>query len=140
MFAATGCVVSETRPVEYKPREDVAVIQYTGGTTGVPKGAMLTHANIAVNARQVVMWFPGIIDEQQRIFGVLPLFHVFAMTSVMNLGILIGAEMVLVGRDADAADDWIAENVRSLDIVVTADIPLAARCLAAGAGVAPPAW
>ena len=86
------------RPVAYKPREDVAVIQYTGGTTGVPKGAMLTHANIAVNARQVAMWLPGVIDEQQRIFGVLPLFHVFAMTSVMNLGILIGAELVLVSR------------------------------------------
>jgi len=47
----------------------------------------------------------------------------------------IGAEMVVVGRDADAADDWIAEHVRRLDIVVTADIPLAARCLAVGAAV-----
>ena len=86
------------RPVAYQPREDVAVIQYTGGTTGVPKGAMLTHANVAVNARQVAMWLPGVIDEQQRIFGVLPLSHVFAMTSVMNLAILVGAELVLVPR------------------------------------------
>jgi long-chain acyl-CoA synthetase len=86
------------RRIEIEPREDIAVIQYTGGTTGVPKGAMLTHANVAVNARQVEMWFPGIIEEQQRIYGVLPLFHVFAMTSVMNLAVLIGAELVLVPR------------------------------------------
>ena len=86
------------KPVELKPSQDVAVLQYTGGTTGVPKGAMLTHANVAVNARQVRIWFPGIAMEQQVILGVLPLFHVFAMTSVMNLAILIGARMVLVPR------------------------------------------
>ncbi len=86
------------KPVAISPQEDVAVLQYTGGTTGVPMGAMLTHANIAANARQVAMWDPDILEGEARIIGVLPLFHVFAMTVVMNMGILIGAELVLLPR------------------------------------------
>ncbi len=86
------------KPVAISPQEDVAVLQYTGGTTGVPMGAMLTHANIAANARQVAMWDPDIQEGEARIIGVLPLFHVFAMTVVMNMGILIGAELVLLPR------------------------------------------
>jgi len=88
----------EVRPVAIAPREDVAVLQYTGGTTGVPMGAMLTHANIAANARQVAMWNPEAELGGERIVGVLPLFHVFAMTVVMNMGLLIGAELVLLPR------------------------------------------
>ncbi len=91
-------------PVAIRSREHVAVLQYTGGTTGIPKGAMLTHANIAINARQVAAWFPGLAAGGERIYGVLPLFHVFAMTSVMNLGVLGAAEMVLAPRfDLDQA-------------------------------------
>ena len=88
-----GCV-----PAKIEPRTDVAVLQYTGGTTGIPKGAMLTHANISINARQIALWFPEQAEGEERILGVLPLFHVFAMTSVMNLGILAAAELVLVPR------------------------------------------
>ena len=81
------------------PVEDVAVIQYTGGTTGVPKGAMLTHANITANAEQVHAWVPdGFLKGDQRMLGVLPLFHVFAMTAVMNFGLRVGAELVLLPR------------------------------------------
>ncbi len=79
--------------------EDVAVIQYTGGTTGVPKGAMLTHANISANAEQVKLWVPdGFLKGDQRMLGVLPLFHVFAMTAVMNFGLRIGSELILLPR------------------------------------------
>lgn len=60
---------------------------------------------------------------------------VVVANSRMSIPSGIGAEMVVVGRGPDAADDWIAENVRRLDVVVTADIPLAARCLAVGAAV-----
>ena len=79
-------------------RKDIAVLQYTGGTTGVPKGAMLTHANIAINARQVSLWDGEPSDHQERVLGVLPLFHVFAMTVVMNAAIVVGAEMILLPR------------------------------------------
>ncbi len=86
------------RRFEIDPRKDVAVLQYTGGTTGVPKGAMLTHANIAINARQVSMWDGEPGEDQPRVLGVLPLFHVFAMTVVMNAAVVAGAEMILLPR------------------------------------------
>ncbi len=76
----------------------IAVLQYTGGTTGTPKGAMLTHANLSVNVTQVKAWQNRIAKEGDRILGVLPLFHVFAMTTVMNFGISLGLEMILLPK------------------------------------------
>ena len=76
---------------------EVAVIQYTGGTTGQPKGATLTHANLSANCAQVIHHV-GEIETAQRIVGVLPLFHVFALTYVLNYGVAIGAELVLLPR------------------------------------------
>ena len=85
-------------PVEIDPARDIAVLQYTGGTTGVPKGAELTHANLYANMRQVEMWAPGPRPGQERFLGVLPPFHAFAMTVLMNPGIAIGPEPVLLPR------------------------------------------
>ena len=76
---------------------DVAVIQYTGGTTGQPKGATLTHANLSANCAQVIRHI-GEGKPDQRIVGVLPLFHVFALTYVLNYGMATGAELVLLPR------------------------------------------
>lgn len=76
---------------------DVALLQYTGGTTGAPKGAMLTHANLTANARQVVSLDPH-REQVDRIVGALPLFHVFANTCVLNRTVLNGGEMVLLPR------------------------------------------
>ena len=84
-----------------KPRitpDAIAVLQYTGGTTGTPKGAMLTHANISTNVNQVKLWRNLQVNEGDRILGILPLFHVFAMTTVMNYGIASGMEMILVPK------------------------------------------
>jgi long-chain acyl-CoA synthetase len=78
--------------------EAIAVLQYTGGTTGTPKGAMLTHANLTVNVSQVKAWQNRQATEHDRILGVLPLFHVFAMTTVMNLSIASGMEMILLPK------------------------------------------
>lgn len=78
------------------PLEDVAVIQYTGGTTGLPKGAMLTHANAFLNAHQAERWYVREPGQQEVILAALPLFHVFAMTAVMNIGITIGAKIVMM--------------------------------------------
>lgn len=88
-------------PPSIDPMEDVAVLQYTGGTTGQPKGAMLTHANLTINAKQLSVWTDpsGILqDGQERVIGVLPFFHVFAMTVVMNQGLSKGYELVLLPR------------------------------------------
>ncbi|WP_341987513.1 long-chain fatty acid--CoA ligase [Azorhizobium sp. AG788] len=86
------------RPVAVDPERDIAVLQYTGGTTGVPKGAMLSHANLAANAHQVIDHVHCLAIGQERVIGVLPLFHVFAMTTVMNIPIAIGGEIILVPR------------------------------------------
>jgi long-chain acyl-CoA synthetase len=80
------------------PENDIAVLQYTGGTTGTPKGAMLTHANLYINVMQVVAWAPGLEEGRERVMGVLPFFHVFAMTVVMNFGIARAAELVIMPR------------------------------------------
>jgi len=85
-------------PVPISPAEDVAVLQYTGGTTGTPKGAMLTHANITANCRQVLRAHDALRPGEERVLVVLPLFHVFALTVAMNLPIAAGAEMVLLPR------------------------------------------
>ena len=85
-------------PVSIDPVNEIAVLQYTGGTTGVPKAAALTHANIAINAQQCAEWFKVVKPGEHRMLAVLPFFHVFAMTTVMNFSILNAVEMVIHPR------------------------------------------
>ena len=85
-------------PPEIDPRADIAVLQYTGGTTGVSKGAMLSHANLHANVHQALMWSPDLVPGEERMMGVLPFFHVFAMTVVMNLTIALGGSIVMRPR------------------------------------------
>lgn len=84
-------------PVERSPN-DLAVLQYTGGTTGVPKGAMLSHANLTANSAQMIAHVGHMPDKQERTLGVLPLFHVFALTTVLNYSVDTAAEMILLPR------------------------------------------
>ncbi|OES43951.1 fatty acid--CoA ligase family protein [Domibacillus iocasae] len=74
--------------------EDTAVILYTSGTTGQPKGAMLTHKNIYSNARDVADYLS--ITEKDTVITVLPMFHVFCLTVVLNAPIVSGAEMIIL--------------------------------------------
>lgn len=76
---------------------DVALLQYTGGTTGIPKGAALTHANLTANAAQEILVMQA-GDLDVRVLGVLPLFHVFALTTVLNYAIATGSRMILLPR------------------------------------------
>ena len=78
--------------------EDIAVLQYTGGTTGVPKGVMLTHANLSANAEMCRRWFHQAREGEEVIIGALPFFHVFAMTVIMNFGISAGFRILLHPR------------------------------------------
>ncbi|MBX6742407.1 MAG: long-chain fatty acid--CoA ligase [Acetobacteraceae bacterium] len=84
-------------PAPVRP-QDIAVLQYTGGTTGMPKGVMLTHRNLCANLRQVQAWFSGLREGEERMLAVLPFFHVFAMTVAMNAALAWGAELVLLPR------------------------------------------
>ncbi|MEH6476479.1 MAG: long-chain fatty acid--CoA ligase [Sneathiella sp.] len=87
-------------PVDVKhPQERVAVLQYTGGTTGLPKGAMLTHSNIVAACQQLRAMQQGtnrvLVDGEEKVLTVLPLFHIYALTVNMNFGIAGGAELIL---------------------------------------------
>jgi len=75
--------------------DDLAVIQYTSGTTGQPKGAMLTHSNLFANARQGEAWMHGAEYRKEVFYAILPMFHAFGMTLFMTYGVLKQARLVL---------------------------------------------
>ncbi|MBV9325733.1 MAG: long-chain fatty acid--CoA ligase [Chloroflexi bacterium] len=79
---------------------DLALLQYTGGTTGVPKATMLSHRNLVANALQVRAWLGELAspDGADVVLGVLPLFHIYALTSIMNFGVYGSGTMVLLPR------------------------------------------
>ncbi len=85
-------------PATIDPATDVALLQYTGGTTGVPKGAMLTHANVYANTVQATLWLQGVEPGRERMLAVIPFFHVFAMTAALTVAIHIGAEIIALPR------------------------------------------
>ena len=98
VFSWQQCLFDEDpAPVAIDPAHDLALLQYTGGTTGTPKGAMLTHQNLTANARQVVAIDPR-AGERDMILGVLPLFHVFANTCVLNRTIANGGCIAMLPR------------------------------------------
>jgi len=78
--------------------EDVAMYQYTGGTTGASKGVMLTHANLSKNVQQCRAWFPTFKEGAEVMLGALPFFHVFGLTTAMNFAIYMGWEDILVPK------------------------------------------
>ena len=90
---------SPTPPdVKIQPKDDVALFQYTGGTTGTPKAAMLTHYNLVVNAIQAMRWYSGLEEGKEVVMGVLPFFHVYGMTVAMNFAMFSASKLVLVPR------------------------------------------
>ncbi len=84
-------------PVAISP-EDPAAYLYTGGTTGVPKGAVLTHRNLVANFLQAASWDPHLRPGKEVALGVLPFFHCYGMTAVLNFSMWTGATVVLVPR------------------------------------------
>jgi long-chain acyl-CoA synthetase len=85
-----------------------ALLQYTGGTTGVPKGAILTHRNLRSNAAQGRAWVPGLRDGQEVVYAVLPLFHAYGLTLCLTFAMSIGATLVLFPRfDVDQTLDAV---------------------------------
>jgi long-chain acyl-CoA synthetase len=84
--------------VETAPLSDVAIIQYTGGTTGEPKGVMLSHQNIYANTCQNRAWFTRAEPGRERLLAIIPFSHSFGMTAVMNFAISLGGELVIFPR------------------------------------------
>jgi long-chain acyl-CoA synthetase len=96
-------VIQQTNPrqikVEIDPEADVAALQYTGGTTGTPKGAMLTHFNLFANTTQSTMWRSYFkTQEGDRALMVIPLFHVYGLTVGMMIGALQGVTLILIPK------------------------------------------
>jgi long-chain acyl-CoA synthetase len=77
---------------------DLALLQYTGGTSGTPKAAMLTHRNLVANSLQARAWFPRASSGREVFLGAIPLFHVYGLTSVLLFGVEVAAEIVLIPR------------------------------------------
>jgi long-chain acyl-CoA synthetase len=85
-------------PEPITPSKDIALLQYTGGTTGLAKGAMLTHANLVANIVQCKAWFYKAHPGGERILAAVPFFHVYGMTVAMNLSICIGGCLIAVPK------------------------------------------
>jgi long-chain acyl-CoA synthetase len=99
------------RQVDVDPVTDVAVLQFTGGTTGQPKAAKLTHANLVANAYQTRLWLPDVAAGRETTLGVLPLFHVFGLTLCVLTTVLLAGRLVLLPRfDLDLVFDAIDEE------------------------------
>lgn len=93
-------LLAQTQPAPPQVKltfEDTAIYQYTGGTTGVSKGVMLTHGNLSRQVQQVAAWFPG-FGAEEVMLGALPFFHVFGMTTTMNLAIYFSWGNILVPK------------------------------------------
>jgi long-chain acyl-CoA synthetase len=89
---------TELPPLQVDPVEDVAALVYTGGTTGLSKGAMLTHHNVVSNAIQTGAWFTDVRDGEEAIMAVLPFFHSYGMGAVMNVAISRAMKLILQPR------------------------------------------
>jgi long-chain acyl-CoA synthetase len=94
-------VIADSSPeipeVELDPVEDLAALQYTGGTTGLPKGVMLTHRNLMANALQCVMWAREFTERGSDVYlSVIPFFHSYGQTVAMNTAICNAASMILI--------------------------------------------
>jgi len=101
-----GSALSEGRGLSLQPvavdLSDIAFLQYTGGTTGVPKGAMLTHGNIVANLQQAHAWIRPAVDEKgETIVTALPLYHIFALTANCLTFMKIGASNLLITNPRD---------------------------------------
>jgi long-chain acyl-CoA synthetase len=98
-------MMAEPNPVppvaEVDARNDVAALVYTGGTTGLAKGTMLSHYNLVANCIQGRAWFPDLRDGEESSMCLLPFFHSYGMTVVMNTGILLAGKLILIPRPSD---------------------------------------
>jgi long-chain acyl-CoA synthetase len=101
--------------------EATATLLYTGGTTGVSKGAELTHRNLASNARQLLAWIPQAEPGREVLLAALPLFHSFGLTVVMNAGVALGAALILIPDPRDVRG--IARSIARHRVTFFAAVP-----------------
>jgi long-chain acyl-CoA synthetase len=101
--------------------DDVALLQYTGGTTGTPKAAMLTHRNLVTNSLQAKAWFPRTATRREIFLGAIPFFHVYGLTSVLLFGVAAGAEIVMIPRPRPV--DIVLEAIQRFRVTLFPGVP-----------------
>ena len=115
-------LMNRTAPPDFEPFEpnvdDLALMIYSGGTTGIAKGIMLSHFNVVANAHQIAAW--GDLNEKERILAVLPLFHGYGMNVTMNAPILSGMEIVLLPKFSAKG---MAKAIHKYKPTITAAVP-----------------
>jgi len=111
----------EDRPdIDIGP-DDVAIFQYSGGTTGVPKAAIALHRNLVANTLQIRYWMPNAIDGEEVVLMAIPLYHVYGMVAGMNFGLALGASLVMVPNARDIKDD--IENLQKYKATIFPGVP-----------------
>lgn len=106
--------------VSYNP-DDVILLQYTGGTTGTPKAAMLTHRNLVSNTTQSRAWFTFTKDGQEKALGAIPFFHVYGMTVAMLVAFQMGAELIMIPNPREV--DLVLEIINKEHISYYPGVP-----------------
>ncbi|HEX9579499.1 MAG TPA: long-chain fatty acid--CoA ligase [Gemmatimonadales bacterium] len=113
--------------------DDLSTLLYTGGTTGVSKGAMLTHRNLSGNVQQMRAWFARAVDGQETILGALPFFHSFGLTVAMNLSVRLAATLVLIPNPRDIPT--IIKSIVKHRITLMAAVPATFQAINQYAGI-----
>src|SRR3972149_5984289 len=96
--------VNSPRPNVVVSADDTALFQYSGGTTGVPKGAVAMHRNVVANTLQIKSWMTGLEEGKEVVLMGIPLFHVYGIVAGMNFGMVVGASLVMVPNARDLKD------------------------------------
>ena len=107
--------------VEINP-DDTALFQYSGGTTGVPKGAVAMHRNVVANTLQIKSWMTGLEEGKEVVLMGIPLFHVYGMVAGMNFAMSSGASMVMIPNARDLKD--VLENISKYKATIFPGVPL----------------
>ncbi len=111
----------EDRPQIEIGAEDVALFQYSGGTTGISKGAIASHSNLVANAMQIRSWFVNAKEGEEVVLMAIPLYHVYGMVAGMLFSILGGASMVMVPNPRDLND--LLENIQKYKATILPGVP-----------------
>ena len=113
---------NSARPnVEISP-DDTALFQYSGGTTGIPKGAVAMHRNVVANTLQIKSWMPSLEPGKEVVLMGIPLFHVYGMVAGMNFAMANGASMVMVPNARDLKD--VLDNISKYKATIFPGVPL----------------
>jgi long-chain acyl-CoA synthetase len=107
--------------IEVTP-DDTALFQYSGGTTGVPKGAVAMHRNVVANTLQIKSWMTGLDDGKEVVLMGIPLFHVYGMVAGMNFAMSGGASMVMIPNARDLKD--VLDNISKHKATIFPGVPL----------------